>query len=138
MCEHCSVRRSWTTELDPKEVLPCEYLEDLGQDDCPAPAIALVTGRYVEDHLCRDCAEAKKETGPSSDESSASADAGPGDFLNSHGFQKGVEFLEIMESVEECAGESCGNLASYAKRVIETWGYCAEHLLPAGHEATEA
>ena len=20
----------------------------------------------------------------------------------------------------------------------ETWGYCAEHLLPAGHEATEA
>ena len=60
MCDHCQTRKLWRTELDEDEVLSCEYIEDLDDDGCPAQAIALITGRYVEDHLCKDCTE--KET----------------------------------------------------------------------------
>ena len=123
MCEHCRTRESWRTELDGDEVLPCEYVEDLDHDCCPARATALITGRYVEDHLCIECVD--KDTDQWDEE--------PGDFLREHGFQRDVEYLAITMSSEECTLPSCSNLASYAKMVIETWGYCEDHLLPAGH-----
>ncbi len=128
MCEHCPIRKSWRTELAEDDILPCEYVEDLDHDGCSARAIALVTGRYVEDHLCVDCAD--KETDQSDEEVE--------DFLSKHGFQKGVDYLAITESFEECTEPSCGNPASYAKLVIETWAYCEDHMLPAGHGVTEA
>ena len=128
MCEHCRTRRSWKTELDGDEVLPCEYLEGLDHDGCPAQATTLITGRYVEEHLCVECTE--KETDQLDEE--------PGGVLRKHGFQKGVDYLAITNSYEECTEPSCINLASYAKMVIETWGYCEGHVLLAGHGLTEA
>jgi len=53
MCDHCRTRESWRTELDEDEVLPCEFIEDLDHDSCPAQAIDLITGRYVEDKSAR-------------------------------------------------------------------------------------
>ncbi len=127
MCDHCRTRRSWRTELDEDEVLSCEYIEDLDDEGCPAQAIALITGRYVEDHLCRDCTEKETEQ----------LDEGLGDFLREHGFQKCVDYLPVTESPGGCTGPSCSNLASFAKMVIETWGYCEDHMLPAGHGVTD-
>ena len=114
MCDHCLTRKSWRTELDEDEVLSWEYIEDLDDDGCPAHAIALITGRYVEDHLCKDCTV--KETDQWYE--------GLADFLREHGFQKSVDYLPITGSPGECTGPSCSNLASFAKMVIETWGYC--------------
>ena len=128
MCEHCGTRRAWKTELDKDEFLPCEYLEDLDHDGCPAQATALITGRYVEDHLCLECAE--KETDQFDEE--------PGGFLSKHGFQKGLDYLAIAQLSEECTAPSCSNPARYAKMVIETWGYCENHMFLAGYGLTEA
>ena len=128
MCEYCRTRRSWKTELDGDEVLPCEYLEDLDHDGCPAQATTLRTGRYVEDHLCGECTENETDR----------LDEEPEGFLSKHGFQKGLDYLAIAKSSEECTAPSCSNFASYAKMVIETWGYCEGHVLLAGHGLTEA
>ena len=90
MCEYCRTRRSWKTELDGDEVLPCEYLEDLDHDGCPAQATTLITGRYVEDHLCGECTENETDR----------LDEEPEGFLSKHGFQKGLDYLAIAKSSE--------------------------------------
>ena len=82
----------------------------------------------MEDHLCGECTENETDR----------LDEEPEGFLSKHGFQKGLDYLAIAKSSEECTVPSCSNIANYAKMVIETWGYREGHVLLAGHGLTEA
>ncbi len=115
MCDHCRTRKSWRTDLFEDEVLSCEYIEDLDDEGCPAQAIALITGRYVEDHLCKDCTEKEADQ----------LGEGLGDFLRQHGFQKSVDYLPITESPGESADRPAAGLWRGCDRSYPPWGPAA-------------
>jgi hypothetical protein len=131
MCEYCSQTETTVEKLTSEEQFPCEWFsEEEGPGACAELASYCVTDWFVEDHLC----EAHKvQTEKEMQEESL------GDFLESAGFSAEFEIKPIKEE-ETCdyidhgaAGwEPCGTKASYAKYILDSSLYCAEHAAEAG------
>ena len=135
MCEYCSETET-TVERFESEEQPCEWIsEEEGPGACAELATHSVTDWFVEDHLC----EAHKlQTEKEMQEE------GLGDFLESAGFRaefeiKSIKAEETCDYIDHAAAdwELCGRKASYAKYILDTSLYCAEHAAEAGHTEKE-
>jgi hypothetical protein len=129
MCEYCSKTETTVEKLASDEQLPCEWIsEEFGPGACAELATYSVSDWFVEDHLC----EAHKLA------TEKEMQEGLGDFLENAGFRAQFEIRPIKQE-ETCEyidhtstdWELCGKKASYAKYILDTSVYCAEHAAAA-------
>jgi hypothetical protein len=130
MCEYCDKSEVTIERLPVDERSPCEWIsEESGPGACAEPATYAVSDWFVEDHLC----EAHKR------ETEKEMQLGLGDFLESVGFQSGFELRPIQQQ-ENCDyidplatdWKPCEKKATYAKYILDTSMYCAEHAAEVG------
>ena len=131
MCEYCSKSETTVEKLTSEEQFPCEWIsEEFGPGACAEVAAYSVSDWFVEDHLCETHKRATEKE---------MQEEGLGDFLESAGFRAEFEIRPIQQE-EDCEymdptamdWKRCGKKASYAKYILDTSLYCAEHAAEAG------
>jgi len=131
MCEYCSKSETTVEKLPSDEQFPCEWIsEEFGPGACAELATYSVSDWFVEDHLCETHKRATEKE---------MQEEGLGDFLESAGFRAEFEIRPIQQE-EDCDymdptamdWKLCGKKASYAKYILDTSLYCAEHAAEAG------
>ena len=133
MCEYCSKTETTVEKLATDEIFPCEWIsEEFGPGACAEQAVYAVSDWFVEDHLC----EAHKLA------TEKEMEEGLGDFLDSVGFRSEFE-IKPIEQEESCDyiaptatdWKPCGKKAGYAKYILDTSLFCAEHAAEANRDS---
>jgi len=133
MCEFCNESEVTVEKLEPDEQCPCEWIaEEAGPGACAALALYSVSEWYVEDHLCDSHRIATEKE----------MQEGLGELLDSAGFRCQFEIRPIQQE-ETCDyfaptsadWEPCGKRATFAKYILDSTPWCAEHAAEMNHKS---